>query len=272
MRKYFLVPIQNQAVILYGIYWDVLEEGVDLPALEKDRVVITPDHAEKFKAVLLDHGKHVRYLELKESLKYVRLMLKKFSDGDYQYQEYKRDVETLQGRENHELEDIVFGFIPPDKTPYLENKELFGKEVTERFPSATQDIEAAANCYAHDLNTACVFHLMRAVELGTRRVLRGMKAGKHLKRPMELCTWGELIAALEEGLKGLTVGKRTSTVRASTFEFYSHAVGVFRNFKGAWRDPVSHTGKQYQPGETKDIMENTRQYMQHLATRLKEGS
>jgi hypothetical protein len=270
LRKYFLIPIQNLALISEGLYWNAIEGGVDLPALEKDQVAITPDHAEKFKAVLLDHGKHVRYLELKESLKYVRLMLKKFSDGDYKYEEYKRDVEVLQGREEHELEDIIFGFIPPDKMSYFENKELFGKVVAERFPSAAQDIEAAANCYAHDLHTACVFHLMRAVELGTRRVLRGMNAGKHLKRPVELCTWGELIAALEEGLKGLTVGKRTSTVKASTFGFYNHAVGVFRNFKGAWRDPVSHTGKQYKPGETKDTMDNTRQFMQHLATRLKE--
>src|SRR6266705_2818187 len=68
LRKYYLIPIQNLALIIEGLYWNVLEVGtVDLPALEKDRAVIAPDHAEKFKVVLLAHGKHVRYLELKES-------------------------------------------------------------------------------------------------------------------------------------------------------------------------------------------------------------
>src|SRR5258706_4158493 len=132
LRKYLLVPIQNLALIIEGLYWNTLEEGVDLPLLEKDRAVIRPDHAEKFKAVLVDHGYHVRYLGLKESLKYISLMLKKFSDSDYKYQEYKRDVETLQGREDHELDDIGFGFIPSDRTSYYGNQELFGKEVTKR--------------------------------------------------------------------------------------------------------------------------------------------
>lgn len=45
----------------------------------------------------------------------------------------------------------------------------------------------------------------------------------------------------------------------------------FRNFKDAWRNNVSHTRTVYQAGQTKDIMDNTRQFMQHLAERLKES-
>lgn len=166
-----------------------------------------------------------------------------------------------------DLDKSVFMFMPLVEAKYYDQDELFGSEVKARFPKATKEIVSAGNCYATGNNTACVFHLMRAVELGARTMFRGMKATKHLKRPMTLCTWGELTAALDEGLKGLTIGKRSNTAKANTFQFYSHAVGVFKHFKGAWRDPVSHTGRFYQPGETKDIMDNTRQFMQHLASR-----
>ncbi len=169
-----------------------------------------------------------------------------------------------------DLDKRVFMFMPLVEAQYYDQDELFGPEVKTRFPKANKEIISAGNCYATGTNTACVFHLMRAVELGARTMFKGMRATKHLKRPMTLCTWGELTAALDEGLKGLTVGKRSRTAKANTFQFYSHAVGVFKHFKGAWRDPVSHTGRFYKPGETKDIVNNTRQFMQHLATRLRE--
>lgn len=267
--RHSLTGLNNLALVWHSLP-HVVEKAEDQTTVE-DGLVLTEAHKEKVREKLVYVNASLEQLGLKQSLKYINTIRDdKLSAGDFTFAMLRHEADILQQRIDHELDDIVTGFIPIDRVPYLENEELFGPEVNARFPSATADIVAAGTCYAHGLHTASVFHLMRAVELSTRRMLRGMKAGKHLTRPIELCTWGELIAALEEGLKGLTVGKRTSTVKASTFEFYSHAVGVFRNFKGAWRDPVSHTGKQYKPGETKDIMDNTRQFMQHLATRLSE--
>jgi hypothetical protein len=66
------------------------------------------------------------------------------------------------------------------------------------------------------------------------------------------------------------VGSRGDADKKAKLEYYSHAVGVFRNFKDAWRNKVSHVRHVYQPEETKDAMDNTRQFLQHLAEKLKE--
>ena len=91
-----------------------------------------------------------------------------------------------------------------------------------------------------------------------------------LQYPVELSEWGDLVKALDKGVAALNVGTRKKVSKRETLEFYSHAVAQFRNFKDAWRNNVSHTRKKYFAGETKDIMDNTRQFMTHLAARLKE--
>jgi hypothetical protein len=107
-------------------------------------------------------------------------------------------------------------------------------------------------------------------------MVRRLKVGKHLVDkngnliPVELCDWGILVAALDKGVNGLSAHTRTSLPKRRKFEFYNHALGSFRNFKNAWRNHVSHTREIYLSGQTIDIMDNTRQFMQHLATRLKE--
>ena len=53
----------------------------------------------------------------------------------------------------------------------------FGKEVGRAFPSADFDIWEATKCLALDRHTACVFHLMRVMELGLHAL------GKSLNDP-----------------------------------------------------------------------------------------
>lgn len=171
---------------------------------------------------------------------------------------------------DYELKTRTFMFMPPAEAKYYEQEELFGPEVKAKFPKANKEITTAGNCYATGNYTACVFHLMRAVECGARKMVFALKVRGQLGRPVELCDWGDLTKALDEGVKALSVGSRTKMYKKATFEFYNHAVAQFRNFKDAWRNNVSHTRKTYQAGVTKDILDNTRQFMQHLATRLKE--
>lgn len=170
-----------------------------------------------------------------------------------------------------ELSSRKFLFIPSTEAEYYDHAELFGTEVSERFPTANKEITSAGNCYATGNYTACVFHLMRAVEIGARCMVAALKVQSHLNGvPVELCEWGTLAAALQKGVDALSVGSRTDKRKKEKHEFYSHALASFRNFKDAWRNNVSHTRTRYQQGGTKDIMDNTRQFMQHLAAKLKE--
>lgn len=175
-----------------------------------------------------------------------------------------------------DLRQYTFLWMPTDSARYYEQKEMFGPDVAKGFPKANEEITLAGNCYATGNYTACVFHLMRTAEIGARAMVSGLRAQKHLlnqkglRIPVELCDWHTLISALQKGIDAKSAGVGTDTRKKKTFEFYNHALGSFRNFKDAWRNHVSHTRELYQPGKTKDIMDNTRQFMQLLATRLKE--
>jgi hypothetical protein len=189
--------------------------------------------------------------------------------------EFKPSMASVVNELRHcilkELRDRKFMFIPIEESKYYDQEALFGQEIQSRFPQANAEISAAGNCYATGNYTACVFHLMRAVEIGARCMVTRLGVHAHLNgQPLELCDWGTLIAALQKGVDTLATGTRTDMRKKKRFEFYNHAVGSFRNFKDAWRNHVSHTREMYQPGKTKDIMDNTRQFMTHLAEQLRE--
>lgn len=188
-----------------------------------------------------------------------------------------------------ELRERTFMFIPKPQNDYYDNDALFGKEVCDGFPSAQGDLKEAGNCYATGSYTACVFHLMRVVEVGAKVMVRAMGAQKYLgeyvwkggvktfkKRPVELCDWKTLRDGLNNALKDLEKGSSTSPKKKQSLAYYSHAIAQFSNFKDAWRNMISHgheierNRKLYFEGEAKDIMNNTHHFMQHLAKRLKE--
>lgn len=185
-------------------------------------------------------------------------------------------AEELERRIREGLARRVFMYVPPDDVRHYNQTELFGADVKTKFPKANKEITEAGNCYATGNNTACVFHLMRAVEMSARAMVRALGAGRYLVNkqgkqiPVELCDWWTLVSALQKGLDDLSAGTGTSKHKKRKFEHYNHAVASFRNFKDAWRNHVSHTRELYLAGQTKDIMDNARQFMQHLAARLRE--
>lgn len=165
----------------------------------------------------------------------------------------------------------LFLFVPKPEANYYDQQALFGKDVAETFPQANKEITQAGNCYSIQAYTAAIFHSMRAVEHGARAMVAELRiVSKLKKKAIELCDWGELIKALEDKVLDLGSKKSKSAKAMKTYEYYSQAVAQFRHFRGAWRNSVSHLRKTYQPGEAKDVMDNTRQFMQHLAIKLKE--
>lgn len=58
---------------------------------------------------------------------------------------------------------------------YNSDKPQFGDKVAEKFPKATEDVQEAHRCFALGRYTACVFHLMRVMELGVQSL--GKKLG-----------------------------------------------------------------------------------------------
>jgi hypothetical protein len=272
MKKYYLVALQNLASIIVGLYDNPLG-GIEKSFSANGKDVITTEHAAKFNEALNQHERHVKYTGLKQSLKYINTMRGKLATNEYKYGQYEADVEILQDRENHELEDIVFGFIPAELAPYYQQKELFGAQVNANFPSAAQDIKEAGNCYAHGNDTAAVFHLMRVLEYGLRALAKKLRISFKTKKgaiiPIDLQEWGNIIGAIETKIDAMKT-RRKSRQKAEDLQFYSEAAKEFRYFKDAWRNYVMHTKAMYDPHDAAKVMEHVKEFMQHIATRLKE--
>ncbi len=202
-------------------------------------------------------------------------------DSEY----YGSNIEQLLGevtrRLDDEIESLQFIYVPKDKIVYYRAGDLFG--IAEKFPLANDEARLAGNCFATGHHTACVFHLMRVVEIGAKAMVVALKVQKHLivtshlngkkqvvKKPVELCDWNTLKIGLQKALTEMEQGGKTSVLKKEKLEFFSHAVSQFGLFKDAWRNKVAHSQKEYQPGETLDIMNNVRHFMQHLSERVAE--
>jgi hypothetical protein len=194
------------------------------------------------------------------------------------------EMDEIEVAIRRDLSKSSFMFFPAESALYVDHHRtynnlppLLGADVAAKFPQASKEMSMAGTCYGTECHTACVFHLVRVVEIAARVMVSSLNVEKELKNmkghriPAKLATWEQLVTALQKGVDAKRDKVGTSIRRKETHEFYNHAVSQFRSFKDAWRNKVSHKRKTYGAGEAKDIMENVKQFMTHLAERLSEG-
>lgn len=181
----------------------------------------------------------------------------------YSSYELQRLSEELCGRLADEMMTREFFCIDPNKNQYLNELNLFGSKVANAFPSAQDDIQNAGRCLAFDRWTASVFHSMRVLEIGLTAL------AKELGVSYDRVNWDNIINNIEAKIR--KISKTTSGDEWKTKEkFYSEAALQFRYFKNAWRNHVMHVRDTYDEERAETIFEHTKQFMAHLATKLKE--
>jgi len=171
-----------------------------------------------------------------------------------------------------ELSKRKFAFIRPGLDSYFEKDQLFGDRVYEQFRSARHDIKEAGNCLAADLNTAAVFHLMRAAEIGMRILAWDRRVKLKNKAPLELQGWDDILKAVQTEInKIVNWSGRRGLAKVQALEFYNGAMAEFRGFKDAWRNHVMHTRRDYNSNDAKSVLSHASRFMEILATRLSES-
>lgn len=179
------------------------------------------------------------------------------------------ELKEVQRAVISDLRDSKFIYVPQSKHEFCDSPALFGELVDKIFPQAHDDITETGNCYAVGSHTACVFHLMRVVEHGLRALAKNLKIKLPKKRHIDLEEWGGLIDAIEKKIGEIQLRRRTHK-READLQFYHGAAAQFRRFKNAWRNHVMHTNASYDKHDANRVMEHVREFMQHLATKLKE--
>lgn len=178
-----------------------------------------------------------------------------------------REFEVVAATVSSELKTRLFLYVPSGRAIYHESNVKLQQKMLTACPEASKEITRAGNCYAFGEWTACVFHAMRAAELGLRAVAKTLSI--QLNQPLETADWQTLIDQIDLKLKVLKQTTRTAQ-RDEEIQFYSDANIQFHNFKESLRKHVSHARETYEEEQSISVLHRTREFLEVLSTRVKE--
>jgi hypothetical protein len=170
-------------------------------------------------------------------------------------QRYLDEVRNILRRE---LEARKIWIVEAVHNQYLEPAApLFGSPVHEKFKATRHDIEEAARCLAFGQSTACVFHLMRAMEVVVRRLAIRLGIPNNPK-----VTWRVLTGNMDDKIKKMldaTAAQRRKKEAWTEARTNLHHVGE------VWRNKTMHPAKSYTQPQAEDIWNAVRVFMTGFA-------
>ena len=192
-------------------------------------------------------------IDLKVSLGCADELLDMLLRHPFTIRELQDGLRELRNTIRREMEVCFFFYMPSRQTELYDQKELFGSLVNTKFPSIQYDMIEAGDCYAMGRGTACVFHLMRIMEVGVQAF--GSKLGVLLVTDKN---WQNILDEINKGIKALP-SKGVDTVDLSQAAANLYAV------KLAWRNEVMHPSDKYTLEEARDLVGQVKLFMEQLA-------
>jgi hypothetical protein len=184
--------------------------------------------------------------------------------------ETAREMDLLSQAVFSELRSILFTRIPSHVAQYYEWDGIITDAVVKAFPKASEEIQRGGTCLAVGLNTACVFHVMRAAEIGVRALGNDLKIKIKSGKPIELAEWREILDGLATAVRDIENLPNSTPSKDADLLFYSEASAQFRFFKNGWRVRVAHARASYNEPQAIEAIDHVRSFFEVLAPRLKE--
>ncbi len=175
------------------------------------------------------------------------------------------EFDLLSDAVKFEIKGKLFLFVPSHRAKYYD--VILPSIITTRFGAASPEIVAAGNSFAAELYTGCVFHAMRAAEIGVR--VLAITLGVTFKFDIEFAEWGKIVGEIEPKIKAIESQPRCAQ-READLAFYSEAASQFRYFNVGWRVRTDHARATFDEGQAQTVLDHTISFFQTLATRLKE--
>ena len=136
---------------------------------------------------------------------------------------------------------------------------LFGQDVNSKFPKISFEIDEAGKCLALGRSTACVFHLMRTLEVALEsvRLCLGLPAPNNPN-------WGAILTSINNELnrRGRNWGE---------YSFFQEVHAQLDIIRRAWRNGTMHVEHVYTQDEARVLFDATKGLMERLASRLDES-
>ena len=123
-----------------------------------------------------------------------------------------------------------------------------------KFRKAAADVESAGTCLAVQQPTACVFHLMRAMEVAVRQL------GKRLKVKITPgTTWRSMTGQMDAIIKNMPKATNAQHKRKNKLE---EAIVNLHHVGSVWRNNTMHPAATQD--EARDVFNATRVFMNGL--------
>jgi hypothetical protein len=180
------------------------------------------------------------------------------------------EFELLRDAVQFEMTAKLFLFVPQHIAKYYEWGEIVNEKVTEAFPNSYQKIRAAGSCLASGLPTACVFHSMRAAELGLKALGSEYEIAIKSGKEIALAEWREILDGLNATVQKIENLPNSTIDKDVRLQFCSEAAAEFRFFKNGWRIRAAHARATYDEAQAIEVIDHVRSFFEFLATRLKE--
>ena len=188
------------------------------------------------------------------------------ADNSLSEEQLRRAISSTHDAFVAELSAQLMFIIPyPDDDLFINPSPPFGDEVYNAFPSARFDIGEASKCLALDRSTACVLHLMRALEAGMNVL------AKRLRLPFAHANWETVLNKIPAKIQEIENAKRKPKRWKESRQFYAEAGAHLDLVKDAFRNWAMHIHKTYDPGIAKELFHHSKAFMRHLATQLSES-
>jgi hypothetical protein len=227
--------------------------------------VITPSGIQELGSALGELQRECERHGFQSSLNQILRIRTYFDGGNISNDALGRLLGEVVVRLEEDLRNETFLAVSPARAMYYEPKEpLFGEYVDDNFRSTAYDITEAGKCYALYRSTACVFHLMRVLEIGLRVF------ADRFGVPSDRQNWHNIIEGIEKKIREMVTDPNRPADWKDQQEFFSAAATHFMFIKDAWRNYVAHARGKSTEEEAERIFTNVRGFMQRLATRLHE--
>lgn len=142
----------------------------------------------------------------------------------------------------------------------------FGDDVPVKLPKAIFEIDEAGKCLATGRYTACVFHLMRTLEIGINAVRECLSIPES-KKPAER-NWGAYLRLMKEELEGRN--KQGLWKTSADREFFESVYASFDAVRNTWRNATMHVETKYTEEEAEHIYAAVRAFIMKITLKMDE--
>jgi hypothetical protein len=153
----------------------------------------------------------------------------------------------------NEMHRTWFCYLPREKAQLQRDAPGEWSKVVAVFPTIQPEIESAHRCYSVGADTACVFHLMRAMETAVRKLSRRLRV-----TITPQTTWRQMTGSMDSKIKAMPEKTFRQKDKKNDWE---EARANLHHVGSVWRNKTMHPAKSYTPSQAKEILQATRVFM-----------